>query len=393
MTITSIKTHILRVPLGKERFYSSQCPFPERNSMLVHITTDEGIDGWGEGGQYGPPEPVASCINNVFSKNLIGRDPMQPGVLWEEMYASTRDFGQKSAYIEAISAIDIALWDIMGKSLNKPVYTLLGGAHRLKIPAYATGCYYRGESPFDHKAALPKLAQEAKGYVDDGFKMLKIKVGLLSIEHDMERVTAIRDAVGRDVKIFVDCNHSYNAFNAIRMIKELEKLDVCFVEEPVVPEDLDGYRFVRSKAITAIAGGECEYTRYGFKNLITTGCVDIAQPDICVSGGISEFLKIMALAQTFGVWTIPHVWGSGIAVAAALHALAVIPSFPHTAYPVAMQNEPVVEYDRNLNPLRDLLLKKKFDFVDGCVMVPSGHGLGIEIDGEILNKYEDKRRH
>ncbi|HBC26403.1 MAG TPA: mandelate racemase/muconate lactonizing enzyme family protein [Ruminococcaceae bacterium] len=391
MKILKIETYILRVPLGNERFYSSQCAFPERNSMLVHIETDEGIDGWGEGGQYGPPEPVASCINDVLAKQLIGRDPLQPMVLWDEMYASTRDFGQKGTYIEAISAIDIALWDIMGKALGKPIYTLLGGAHRKSVPAYATGCYYRGEDPFDYRSNLHRLGEEAKGYVDAGFRMLKIKVGLLPIEQDLERAAAIRQAVGNDVKLFVDCNHSYNAFNAVKMISGLEKLGVVFVEEPVIPEDLEGYKYVRSKVNMAIACGECEYTRYGFKNLITAGCIDIAQPDICVCGGLSEWMKIMALAQAFGVWTIPHVWGSGIALAAALHAIATIPEFPHTANRVVTQNEPMVEYDRNPNPLRDLLLKEKFELVNGCVVVPAGPGLGVEIDRKILEKYSVRK--
>ena len=147
MKITKIETFTLRIPLGKERFFSSQCAFPERNSLLVRIQTDSGIDGWGEGGQYGPPQPVASCINDILAPMLIGREPLQPIALWEEMYAATRDFGQKGAYIEAISAIDIALWDIFGKAVNKPISTLLGGAVRKSVPAYATGCYYRGGLP------------------------------------------------------------------------------------------------------------------------------------------------------------------------------------------------------------------------------------------------------
>ena len=174
------------------------------------------------------------------------------------------------------------------------------------------------------------------------------------------------------------------------MIRAMEPYDLTFVEEPVVPEDLDGYRRVRSQVQVAIAGGECEYTRYGFRNLITTGCVDIAQPDLCVCGGISEWTKILALAQAFGVWTIPHCWGSGIALAAALHALATIPLFPHTANPVPMQNEPVIEYDRNYNPLRDDLLKGGFKLTGGRVEVPDLPGLGVEIDMNVLEKYADK---
>lgn len=149
MKIKKIETYILRVPLGKMRFFSSQCAFPERNSLLVRIETEDGIYGWGEGGQYGPPEPVKACIEHVLAPMLMGRDPLDKAVLWHEMYNHTRDFGQKGSYIEAISAIDIALWDICGKALNVPVSKLMGGTQRKTVEMYATGCYYRGEHYLD----------------------------------------------------------------------------------------------------------------------------------------------------------------------------------------------------------------------------------------------------
>lgn len=387
MKIASITTYILRVPLGKERFYSSQCAFPERNSLLVKIETDTGLVGWGEGGQYGPPEPVAACIKYVLTPQLIGQDPRKPVKIWEELYAATRDFGQKGTYIEAISAIDIALWDIYGQSVQQPVHALLGGAFRDSIPAYATGCYYRGEDYLNHTQNLPALAAEAKSYVDAGFKILKIKVGLLSVEADIERVKAIREAIGPETALLVDANHAYNVYTAIRMAKELEKYNVRWFEEPVTPEDRNGYREVRNATTVPIAGGECEFTRYGFRDLLSQGCVDIAQPDICVSGGFSEWVKIQALASSFGVTVVPHVWGSGVAFFAALHVLACIPASPHTANPIPLQNEPVVEFDRNHNPLRDNLLKTPVTLVNGRISVPTGYGLGIEIDDEVLSQY------
>lgn len=387
MSINSVRAFILRVPLGKERFFSSQCAFPERNSLLVRIETDDGLVGWGEAGQYGPPEPVAACIESVFEPRLLGRDPKQPVRIWEELYAATRDFGQKGTYIEAMSGIDIALWDITGQALGVPVHVLLGGAFRDSVPSYATGCYYRGEDYLDLHKSIPALVEEARGYVEAGFSMLKIKVGLLSVAADLERVAAIREAIGDEMGLFVDANHAYNAHTAIRIGRGLEKYGVLFFEEPVPPEDRAGYRRVRETLGIAIAGGECEFTRYGFRDLISEGCVDIIQPDICVSGGFSEFIKIQALASSYGVAVIPHVWGSGIALATALHALAAIPPFPHTANPIPFQNEPVVEFDRNPNPLRDDLLKTRIELVDGRVSVPQGAGLGIEIDEDVLRKY------
>ena len=159
----------------------------------------------------------------------------------------------------------------------------------------------------------------------------------------------------------------------------------------VIPEDRAGYRRVRDALSIPIAGGECEYTRYGFQELFIRQCVDIAQPDLCVCGGFSEWLKIHALASSFGVLTIPHVWGSGVALAAALHALAVIPPSPHTANPITLQNEPVVEFDRTQNPLRDELLSNKFVLERGALLVPQGPGLGVNVNDDMLAKYSVKR--
>lgn len=386
MRIKLVETFILRVPLGGKTFYSSQAKFPERNSLLVRITTDDGIVGWGEGGQYGPPEPVAACVKHVLAPLLIGAEADAPVVMSEKLYAFSRDFGQKGAYIEAISAIDIALWDIWGKSLNKPVYALMGGGFRDRVHAYATGCYYP-DQPWRMPQIIRDLESEAAAHVESGFEILKIKVGLLPIEDDIERVAAVRRSVGPSVQLLVDCNHAYNAVNAIRVGRELERYGVRWIEEPVVPEDRAGYRRVRDAIAVPVAGGEAEFTRFGFRDLFAEGCVDIAQPDICVCGGISEWLKIMALASSFGVLMVPHVWGSGVALSAALHALATIPPQPHTANPVALQNEPVVEFDRKHNPLRDDLLVENFTVHNGFVDVPQGGGLGITVDDAVLKKY------
>jgi len=387
MKIKEIRTFILKVPLGEKRFYSSQCAFPERNSMLVQIMTDEGIYGWGEGGQYGPAEPVKIIIDKILSPMLIGKDPLDKGILWDQMYQNTRDFGQKGAYIEAISAIDIALWDICGKALQVPVCKLLGGRKRDDVFSYATGCYYRGEDVLNTDKALGALKEEACGYVDAGFEMLKIKVGLLSVEEDAKRVQAIREVTGDKIRLFCDCNHAYNAYTAIRMAHVLEDNGILFMEEPVTPEDYNGYIRVRENTSIAIAAGECEYTAYGFSKLISNNCIDIAQPDICVAGGLTEFQKILAIATVNGVSVIPHVWGSGIAMAAALSAIASMPLFPHTANPNPFQNEPVIEYDRNYNPLRDELLCENFSLTDKKVKVPEGVGLGVDVDMEVLKKY------
>jgi D-galactarolactone cycloisomerase len=385
--ITEITTHVLRSPLGDQTFYSSQAAFPERTSMLVRIVTDDGLVGWGEGGQYGPAEPVATVVDRILAPQLLGRRADQPARVWEELYAFSRDFGRKGTYVEAISAIDIALWDLWGQSLGQPVHALLGGAFRDRVPAYATGCYYDADFR-DQGAALAHVEEQAASYVGSGFGTLKMKIGLLPVDLDAERVATVRRTIGPDVRLLVDANHAYNAATAIRMGRVLEEHDVRWFEEPVVPEDLAGYRRVRDALDVPIAGGEAEFTRYGFRDLFTSGCVDIAQPDLCASGGFSEFGKILALATSFGVLTVPHVWGSGVALAAATHALATIPAAPHTFAPVPLENAPVIEYDRSPNPLRDELLVEGFPLVDGHVAVPQEPGLGIRIDEDVLRRYQ-----
>lgn len=384
--IRSVETFILRVPLGDQRFYSSQAAFPERNSLLVKIVTADGLEGWGEGGQYGPPEPVSACIRHVLAPRIIGRDVLHPSVVWEDLYAFSRDFGQKGAYIEALSAVDIALWDIFGKMLGQPIAALIGGFYRDSVKAYATGCYY-GEDYNDQASLLRKLAAEAETYASAGFDTLKIKIGLLPIKQDAERVAVVRKAIGNDVSLLVDANHAYNSSGAIRMGRVLERHGVQWFEEPVVPEDRDGYRRVRNVLDVPIAGGECEFTRFGFLELFRGRCLDIAQPDLCVCGGLSEWIRIQSLAMSFGVLTIPHVWGSGIAMAAALQAIATIPPTPFTISPVPLQNDPVVEFDRKPNPLRDDLLEENFVLDNGGVRIPNAPGLGVTISEAVLARY------
>lgn len=386
MKIRTITSHRLRVPLGDKTFFSSQAAFPERNSYLVRIETEDGIVGWGEGGQYGPSEPVAACVDAVLAPKLIGRDPTEPVRIWEELYAFSRDFGQRGTYIEAMSAIDIALWDIAGQAAGLPVWKLLGGRFREKITAYATGCYYPQDF-HDMPAILRGLEEEASAYTNSGFGLLKVKIGLLSLKQDIERLKVIRDTIGPDIGLLVDANHGYNAASAIRMGRMMEPFDVRFFEEPVVPEDRDGYRKVRAENPIAVAGGECDFTRYGFRDLIGGGCVDIAQPDLAVCGGFTAFTQILTLANTYGVGVVPHVWGSGIAVAAALQAIATIPSFPHTANPIALLNQPVIEFDRKHNPLRDDLLEERFVLEDGALAIPDRPGLGVTVRDDIVAKY------
>ena len=388
MKIDSIRTYVLKAPT-ESSFYSSQGLFSGRKSLLVEITTDEGIVGWGEGGQYGPAEPVRACIDAVLAPALIGKNPLTPSVHWDKLYATNRDFGTKGPYLEALSALDIAMWDITGKFYGARVADLLGGARRESVAAYGTGFYYPGDAP--ERIDPGQIQAECATKIDTGFTMLKAKIGLLPIEADRRRLQIIRDSVGGDVDMLVDCNHAYT-FNAARRMGEvLEDLAVLWFEEPVVPEDRAGYRKLREVCRVAVAGGEAEYGRFGFAGLILEGCVDIAQPDLCVSGGISEWAKIEAVASVSGVTVIPHIWGSGVALAAALQVLCATPPSVYTARAIPLLNEPVMEFDTTENPLRSELIAAPFALEDGRVALPSGPGLGIEVDREAIERYRDDR--
>jgi D-galactarolactone cycloisomerase len=387
MKISRIDTFILKAPLGEERFWSSQCCFEVRKSLLVRLEADSGLVGWGEAGQYGPAEPAEAAVHSVFAPILLGQDPCQPEVLWERMYAPTRDFGRQGATLEALSALDIASWDIFGKAQGLPVHALMGGAFREKVRTYATGLYYRGAEPLSFGKDLPRLREEAVCYAEQGFPAIKMKIGLLAPPQDLERIAAVREAVGKDVLLMVDANHAYQSHVACWMAQAMEQHEVFWFEEPVVPEDLEGYRRVKASTRIAIAGGECEYTRFGFSKWISSRALDIVQPDLCCAGGLSEVRRIAALASAFAVQCIPHVWGSGVALAAGLQLLAQLPPTPHTHNPLAPFNEPMLEWDGNPNPLRTMLLTEPICPVQGEVEVPNAPGLGVEINEGVLSHY------
>lgn len=384
MKIVKIETFHLFVST-EQAFFSSQGRFGNRKSLLVRVETDTGMVGWGEGGQYGPAEPVRSCIEDVFAPRLLGAELSSPPMIWETLFHAIRDFGTRGPYAEALSALDIALWDLFGQELGAPLHRLIGGARRDTVHAYGTGFYYPAEDPFTVDAG--RLRAECDRKVADGFSAVKVKIGLLSVADDARRLGIIRDHLGDDVDLMVDANHAYNPATALRVSRMLHDHGVLWFEEPVVPEDKEGYRRVRDGSPVPIAGGECEYTRHGFNELIAGECVDIAQPDLGVVGGISEWMNVQALAAVHGVSVIPHVWGSGVALAAALHVLAASPLNPYSAHPVPFQNEPALEFDTTENVLRSEVVEEPFSLVNSRVEVPQRPGLGVTIDEDAIRRY------
>ena len=379
MKISAIRTHVLDASLGEHRFGWSQRVTDRRQSAICLVDTDEGIQGAGEAFYFGgPAKVVASLIDDGLGPLVLGQDPMDTSVIWDRLYNWTRDQGQKGLTISAISAVDIALWDIKGKVLGLPIYKLLGGAYRTRAKAYATGLY----EPQGVPSVIEALVEEAVGYREAGFSGMKLKVGY-GLRADEAYVCAVREAIGDDVALMVDANHAYNASEAIRLARVLADYDVLWFEEPVVPEDVDGYMEVRAASDVLIAGGECEYTRYGFRQLIDNRAVDILQPDLCAAGGYTEVMKVVAMASAASIPVIPHVWGTNVGLAAALQFHAALPHFPERRFAA----EPFFECDRSHHPFRDGVTHERFSIEDGYIAIPDRPGLGISIDSAFMQRF------
>ena len=379
MKITEVRTHVLRSQLPQP-FAFSQGWVASRGATLVEVETDEGVTGWGEALCQGlqPPEIAAAAVQHVLRGLVVGADPLEPEVLWHRMYHHTRDYGQKGAVIGAISAIDIALWDIAGKVRGEPVARLLGGMFRTKVEAYATG-FYRIKG---HGEAR-RLAQEAEGHVAAGFRALKIKLGF-GIEDDLAVMRAIREVAAKQ-EVMIDTNHGYSVADAIGLGRGLEDMGwrLRWYEEPVVQEDLEGYAEVRRALATPIAGGENEYTAFGFKRLLAHRAVDIAQPDICIAGGFTGCRHIVALAHAHGVQVNPHVWASAVGQAASLQLIAAIPIANHSVLPTDI----LLEFDTSSHPFRNELTDMPLSQRGGWVEIPQKPGLGIEVSREVIRRY------
>lgn len=379
MKITGVKTYALQTPLAQP-FAFSQGWVHKRSATIVEISTDAGITGWGEAFNQGlePPQISAAAIDFALKPLILGADPLETEVLWHRMYHQTRDFGRKGSVVAAISAVDIALWDIAGKHFGVPVATLLGGFFRKTVAAYATGFYRIGG-----KGEAARLAEEAIGHYESGFRAMKVKLGY-GLEDDLEVMAAIKRALGTHaVALMVDTNHGYGLSDALKLGLALEQYGLRWYEEPVAPEDHDGYRMLRQKLDVPIAGGENEHTLYGFRELIGRGCVDVAQPDIGSAGGFSACRHIAALAQSHSVQVNPHVWGSGVSQAASLQLIAALPVSHHSIFPT----EPILEYDTSSHPFRRDLISPAILQRDGSVEIPQRPGLGIEVNREMLQRY------
>jgi len=383
MKIAEIKSHVIMYPLEEELGYSQQY-YDKRTAHIVEIITDEGLRGYGECfGGGGVALANKTIVERAIQPMVLGMDPLDREVIWNTVYNLLRDHGQKGMPLQSLSGIDIALWDIAGKVFDLPLYQLIGGAFRDRIPVYGYGMMLQ-RVPDLHE----RFAAESAKIKEMGFGAMKMKIGR-GPEEDLRLVETVRGSIGDETKLMVDANHAYTAREAIPLGRELERLGVYWFEEPVAPEDRQGYRDLCEALDMNIAGGEAEFSRWGFRDLIEGRCVDVLQPETCGLGGVSEYLKVCDLAHTHFIPVVNHVWGSAVCVALNLHLLAAMPDLPGGAHPV----QPMLEYDITPNKFREDLLTESLGITDqvkangGWVGLPRGPGLGIDIDFDFVGKH------
>ena len=361
MKIVEVKTYSLVYPV-KVPFANAMRWTRERPFGVVEVITDTGLSGWGEGATVPP--------RRALETHVIGRTPFDHEVIWEALHKQGTD-------VAAISAVDIALWDLMGKALGQPICNLLGGAFRTRVQAYATGLVRKDVA--DHTSSL---VAEAQSYAEQGFRAMKMKVGF-GPDYDIRSVAAVRRAIGDDILLAVDANCGYDRGSAIAVGQRMTENDLLWFEEPISGDDIEGYVAIRRALNVRISGAEQLRGRWAFRRMLQEGAIDIAQPDVCICGGFTEFRKIAAMASANHVRVIPHMFGTAIRLAATLQILGALPDSPRAIEPFPT----LLEYDMSENALRTELARDAIRHNDGWVSVPQAPGLGIEIDRSVLQKY------
>lgn len=332
-----------------------------RVTSIIRISTEDGSTGLGAAYSY--PDLVRLIIDRQFKPMLLGCDPLEIDAHWAKMYQLTRWYGRKGVAISALGGIDIALWDLRGKALGKPVYKLLGGACRA-VPAYASGLFWEED--------INLLEKEAARHRDRGFRRVKMRIGH-SEEYDRAAIRAVRRGVGSDGDIMVDGSHRYTVETAERMGPFLAEQGVFWFEEPFPPEDLDSFVSLRPRLSIPLAAGENEFGVQGFRELFRAQAVDIAQPDASRTGGITECMRIAEMAVECGVRVAPHTWSDAVSVVANAHFIAAV-------------NGISVEVDQTGNPFIDELLSEPLDIKDGLLSLSEQPGLGIELNCRTLEQ-------
>ncbi len=372
MRIATVQCRMLAGTLEKPIHFGIGA-FPTFSATLVEITTDDGLTGIGECIVRRAPQVTKTVVDQMLAPILIGRDPHDVEGLWDEMFQQLRGWGHYRGFVfEAISGIDTALWDIVAQAADLPVYKVLGGAGRDRVPCYASSVYF---------AEIKEMVREAAAQIRLGHTAIKVKIGRAAPmggrRTDVASVKAIRSELGPEIDIMLDVNSAYDAATAIKVGRQLEEADITWLEEPVPPDDLAGYQRVRQGQPIPVAAGESEFGLFGFRDLIQRGAIDILQPDVARVGGFTAARRVGALVHAHNLRYAPHTgFSAGISHLAALHVAASVP------------NLMTYEYFYAPNPLRDLFTDPFPHPREGHVAVPQRPGLGLTLDRKLLKKFE-----
>ncbi|MFF2040846.1 mandelate racemase/muconate lactonizing enzyme family protein [Kitasatospora sp. NPDC058170] len=348
---------------------SSHLVLPRRGqyATLVKVHTEDGSVGIGEA--YGLPSPqvTATVVATVLAPLLIGQDALATTAIWDRLFKGQAAGGHnRGFYLEAMAGVDLALWDLRGKLAGAPVHRLLGGPIRETVDCYA--------SPVALHADPEDSARQALGFVDDGFKALKVKIGR-GERTDRAHLTAVREAVGEDIEILTDVNCAYDLDQATRVGAVLADLGISWYEEPLQVDDLANLAELRRRTGLTVVNGETHFTRFDLRDSLLHRAIDVFMPNVARCGGITEAMRLSALASAFHVDIAPHGVGSGVSLCAALQLCAATP------------NLRTYEYNRLPNPIRENILLNPPKFTDGALVVPTGPGLGFELDDDAVDRY------
>lgn len=368
MRITGVESIVLRIgEVDTGRADGTQ------DAFLVRVHTDQGIVGIGEA-DTSPyvartiiEMPSSHSIARGLAELLVGQNPLEIDRLWQLMFHGTDHYGRAGAALHTISAIDIALWDIAGKASGRPVCELLGGARVPELPVYAS-------------EVMPETASEvqaiARRAVDGGYGALKLGWGPLGrdLDHDEELVRSAREVLGPTRSLMLDGGRAYTVKRARELLRRLEDIDLYWLEEPLEPDDYDGYRRLSDAASIRIAAGEADSCVGPFRNLVEHGHVDVLQPDIARCGGFTVAREVAELARRRSVEVVPHCFSTGVLVAASLHFAATLDRPTYSEYSIAD------------SPLVAGLLSEPFRLVDGKLAVPTGPGLGVDLNEEVVER-------
>lgn len=372
MRIADLRTHVLAGKAERAIEFGAGS-YDTFTATLVEITTDDGITGVGECIARRAPRVVDTVVRDLLWPVVRGQDPREVTTLWDRMFGVLRPWGHYRGFVqEGMSGIDQALWDIVAQADGVPLYKALRGADRERIPVYGSKVYTRD---------IPAMVDEARRAVARGHRAIKIQLGRSrefgGPDADVEVCRAIREAVGPDVLVGADVNSAYDAATAIRVCERLVPYDLWFLEEPVYPDDLEGYEAIRRATRTRLACGESEFGTVGFREIFRRGLVDVVQPDVARVGGYTAGLRVASMVKEHGLQLAPHTgFSCGVAQVATLHLSAAAPTLARTEWMFITEN-----------PLAEIFTEPLPQPTDGVIAMPSRPGLGMTLDRAKLDRY------